>query len=233
MITLPPLLIIGIFVDFFSNILNIVMVILFLIIGVLAGLLLKPPSRNQVTKIIERDRRFIDFNINEESAFSLSCDPVKGFPPQRFIKLNAGYTGKVGRFIKRTITRFYGKEGTAYTWLFKGGVNAKIGSLAKALKSIWGEDFWSLFAENEPEKAKQLEKSKVNVTVEIEEGFTPEGFTSVSEEDIKREEDRAAAQTFWRGKRSEEKRQVLDYLIIGMAGFGVALMLQIIGVLRI
>lgn len=229
----PQILIISVFIDFFGNILNVVMMILFLVIGVLLGLLLKPPSRNQVTKLIERDRRFVDFNINEESAFSLNCDPVKGFMPQRFIKLAPGYTGKVGRFIKRTITRFFGKEGTAYTWIFEGGEDKKLGSLADALHGIWGEDYWNLFAENEPDKVKELEESKVNVTISVETGFTPEGFQSVSEEDIKREEDREAAKTFWRGKRSEEKRQFLDYLIIGMAGFGVALMLQIIGVLRI
>lgn len=233
MLDAPTLLFISVFIDFFSNLLNIVMIILFLVIGVLAGLLLKPPAKNQVTKIIERDRRFIDFNINEESAFSLSCDPKKGYPPQRFLKLNAGYTGKVGRFIKRTITKFFGKEGTAYTWTFEAGAQKKIGSLSKALKGLWGNDYWNLFAENEPEKANQLEESKINVTVEIEKGFTPESFTSVSEEDIKREEDRAAAQTFWKGKRSEEKREWIDYIFILMAGFGIALALQVMGILRI
>jgi len=205
------------------------MVVLFILVGVLIGLLLKPKAKDQVMKIIERDKRFIDFNITQENAFSLECERKKGFPPQRFLKVSPGFTGQVGRFLKRGVTRFIGKEGTAYTWKTQSS-KVKIGSLAKALRGLWGKKFYDQVPEV---KRKQLEESKISVTVDIDPGLTPKGYKPASEEDIKQEQDRLAAETWWEGKKQADKGTWLQYLFIAGFGFGVALALQILGVLRI
>lgn len=211
-----PILIINFFTEFFLNAFNDVMIILFVLIGLLIGLLFKPKARNQVMKILTRDRRFIDFDVLEETAFAVDCEVKEGFPPQRFIKLSPGYSGRVGRFLKKVVTRFIGKEGTAYTWETEKGTK-KIGSLAKALKHLWGDETYNRIPQ---EQREGLEKSKVWVTVDLKEGITPKGMKSVSEEDLKREEDRKAAQTFWEGKRMSEKTAWIQWMFIFVAGMG-------------
>jgi len=221
------------FINFFSNIFNLVMVALFILIGVLIGLLFKPKAKDQVMKIIPRDRRFIDFNITKETAFSVYCEPKKGYPLQKFIKFSPGYTGKVGRFLKRARTRFIGKEGTAYTWraikgekielkknpsgtlLLKGAI--LIGKLSDALRGVWGEEFYDTVPESERVK---LEESKVNVTVELGEGYTPEGFPEITEEQIFDEEDQKGAETFWKGKKMSEKGEWTKDIFLLLAGAG-------------
>ena len=200
-------------------------------------------------KLIPRDKRFIDFNVSRENAFSVECEAKKGFPPQRFIKYKPGWSGQVGRFMKRGITRFLGLEGTAYTCEIeqgetitlkqKKGKNPReitisnaihVGSLADALKTIWGTRFY-----NQVPEAKRitLEEGKVNVIVGLEDVKTPEGFKEITEEAIKQEEDRLAAETWWQGKKQADKGTWLQYIFIAGFGFGVALALQILGVLRI
>ena len=206
------------------------MIILFALVGVFIGLAFHPRAKNQVMKIIPRDRRFVDFNIARENAFSVECEEQKGFPPQRFIKFRAGFSGTVGRFLKRSITRFIGREGTAYTWRTEtlGGARELkspkfIGTLADALKGLWGLEFYDTIPED---KKDELEESTINVTVDISnEDLTPENSKSVSEEDIKREEDRLAAETFWKGKKEVQKSEWTQWIFIFIAGMGAALLL--------
>jgi len=224
-----------IFLDFFGNILNDVILLIFLLVGILVGLLFKPKAKNRVIKLLPRDKRFLEFKIEEESAVGILCEPKKGYPLHRFIKLLPGYTGIVGRFLKRAVTLYFGKEGTAYTWRLKSKLKQEIGSLAKALQMVWGEEFYNLI----PEDARQkVEESKINVTVNLDDADLAKDTEGKDlpvrrEEDIKTEEDRVAAQTYWEGKAITMRKQWLEYLFIAGFGFGVALALQIIGVLRI
>lgn len=210
------LLFIDVFVNFFTNIFNILMVALFILIGVFLGLLFKPKAKDQVMKLIPRDRRFIDFNVAMEDAFGVECEPKKGYPPQRFIKYRPGFTGQVGKFLKRSVTRYFGLEGTAYTCQVQS-TPVMLGTLAEALKGIWGEKFYNTVPE--PQRLK-LEKEKVDVIVDLEEIKTPHGFKEVSEENIKQEEDRKAAQTWWEGKKMAEKTTLMQWLFIFLAGAG-------------
>lgn len=207
---------INFFVDFFSNIFNLVMVALFILVGILIGLILKPKAGKHVMKILPRDRRFIDFNIAEENAFSLECESKKGFPPQRFIKLRPGFTGRVGTFLKKAVTRFIGKEGTAYTWKTESA-HVKIGTLADALKGLWGPKFYATIPDR---KREELEESKIQVTVDLDDGLTPENMESVSEEDLLTEQDRKAAETYWQGKKQAEKGEWTRWIFIFVAGMG-------------
>lgn len=212
------------------------------------GLVFRPKGKPQVMKISEKDHRYVDFNIHQENAFSVECEDKKGYPPQRFLKFAASYTGEVGKFLKRTRTRFLGKEGTAYTWnpLSKGAItkllkkepkqqevkrktkrkrNPKtvdikgvfIGSLARALRGLWGDEFYFEVPEA---KRKELEDSKVNVTVELEQGLTPEGYQPATEEDFNEELDRKAAKTWWEGKDLADKGKMSQWLFIFGAGIG-------------
>jgi len=205
------------FTGFFTNPFNLVMLVLFVLVGIMIGLVFRPKGKNQVMKILEKDHRYIEFDISRENAFSVECESKKGFPMQRFLKHGAAYTGIIGRFLKRSRTRFLGKEGTAYTWKGKSG-EVIIGSLAKALRGLWGDEFYFEVPEA---RRKELEESKVNVTVELEPGVTPEGYEPASEEDFKQEQDRLAAETWWKGKKIAEKGTWLQWLFI--VGSGVAI----------
>lgn len=220
-----------IFAGFFGNILNVVMILMFLVIGVIIGIFIRPRWKNTVMKIMPKDRRFIDFNIKEETAISVVCDDKKGFPPHRFLKIAIGYIGETGMVVKRAVTRYIAKEGTAYLWQTDQDKFKRVaGGLPTLLKHLWGEQEYDTMPEDLRHKC---EDDKVLVTVDISDGLTPEGLQSVSEEDIKREEDREACRTLWEGKKREEKGAWLNLLIVGLAGFGIACFLQIIGILRI
>lgn len=192
------------------------MLVIFVLVGVMIGLVFRPKAKNQVMKLIPRDKRYIDFDIKQENAFSVDCEAKKGFPPQRFLKLNPAFTGEVGRFLKRTRTRFLGKEGTAYTWKTQSGKQL-IGSLAKALRGVWGDEFYFTVPEANRQK---LEESKINVTVDIDEDFNPEDYPIIREEDIFEEEDRKAAETYWQGKKQAERGAWTQWLFIFGAGIG-------------
>jgi len=223
----------SIFLDIFGNLVFDIMLIIFLLIGLLGGIFLRPWFGNQVVKLIEREFRFVDLDIEEESAVSIECKDKKGMPPQRFFKHRPGYTGIVGKFLKKPVTRFFGREGTAYTWKIEAGKEIKLdpGDLGAAVRTVWGEEFY----DGVPAKQKKLlEESKLGVTVQLEEGpLTPEKFHPISEEDIKSEEDRKASETFWEGKKTLVKGQWIQWVFIFVAGFGVACAAMILGILRI
>lgn len=193
--------------------------------------MLRPGWGNIVMKLIPREHRFVDFSIQEETAISLDCKEKKGYPPHKFLKIGPGFVGKVGRFVKRSSTRWLGKEGTAYTWETENDKYTEIpGGLAAALKTVWGEEFYNEI----PEAARlQLEENKILVTVDLSTGLTPAGMRSISEEDIKRETDRKAAENLWEAKKQVQRGQLLNYMIWAVAGFGVACALIVVGILKL
>jgi len=221
----------NIFFDYFGNIFNDIMIGVFILIGVLVGVFLRPWVGNMVMKIIPSENRFEDYDIQEETAISLICKIKKGFPPHRFLKCWPGYTGIAGKILKKPVTRFFGREGTAYTWHIKDQVEQKIGSLAKTIQHLWGEDFYDSI----PEKQKKdLEESKIGVTVKLdsEDPLTPKGMRTVSEENIKQDEDMQASKTFWKGKKITERGALIN-LILGIGtGFGICATLVLLGIFR-
>lgn len=226
----PVVLVINMFVDFFGNPMSWVFLGLFILIGILIGVFLRPWFGNQVLKFTPADHRFVDLDIEEETAVSVQCKKKKGMPIQRFFKLHPGFTGIVGRFIKKPVTRFLGIEGTAYTWKIELGRWKKLGSLEDAMKTVWGEDFWATV----PERQKALcEESRIQVTVGLDEApLTPAGMRSISEEDIKQEEDRMASKTFWAEHGAKIQGFLINILLAGGTGFGVALFLVMIGIIK-
>lgn len=64
-------------------------------------------------------------------------------------------------------------------------------------------------------------ETKIDVTVELDKTMTPEGQTPASEEDIKQEQDRLAAETWWTGKKMSEKATIMNTLLTLGAGAGI------------
>jgi len=207
-----------IFLGIFGNMVFDILLLIFLLIGIIVGILWRPGWANRVIKFMPREYRYVEFPIEHEYAMSIECKEVKGFPPQRFYKYKPGWLGATGRFIKRPSTIFLAKEGTAYTWSLQSGKDVKIGKLSDALQTVLGKKFYDLMPEEAKEK---LEESKINVTVDLEEGSTPEGFRPISEEEILREEDRKAAETYWAGKKEAERGAILNTIITILAGVGI------------
>ncbi|MGQ9624805.1 MAG: hypothetical protein ACUVT9_05480 [Candidatus Bathycorpusculaceae bacterium] len=210
-----------IFFGIFGNIVFDVLLLIFLLVGMIVGLLWKPSWTHKVVKFIPREHRFVEFPIEHEYAHSIECKEVKGYPPQRFYKYRPGWIGAIGRVIKRPSTIFLAKEGTAYTWGLQGNPNRepiKIGKLSDAIQTVLGKRFYDLMPDDAKEK---LEESRINVTVELEEGTTPEDYRPASEEEILTEEDRKAAETYWAGKKEAEKGALLNVIITILAGVGI------------
>ena len=107
----------NIFFDFFSNISNILFFVIAIAVGIIVGIflvqyVLKP--KNQILYCRERDGRGLELKVNKEDAVSLE---TMSSPELRFFKYGRSYEfRKKGR----AFTRFFGKEGTAYSWRLQG-----------------------------------------------------------------------------------------------------------------
>lgn len=220
-----------VFIGFFTDPISIVMLGVFCGLGILVGLFLRPWVGNMVIKFMPADHRFVDLGIEEETSISIQCEKKKGMPPQRFFKLNPGFTGIVGKILKKPITRYLGMEGTAYTWMLDAGTYHKMGSLGDAVISTWGLDFWNTVPQHQKDL---LTESRISVTVGLDKApLTPAGMRSISEEDIKQEEDRRASQTFWEEHQSQMKGYFINLLLGIGTGFGICAALVLLGIISL
>jgi len=215
----------------FGNLITDILFGVFILVGILLGIFLRPMMGNRVLKIDPDTHRFIELDIAEESALSIDCVEKKGMPPQKFLKFHPGFTGTMGKFLKRSVTLFLGRTGTAYTWRLEAGKWIAAGSLANAVKTLWGAAFY----ESVPDRQKDLlEKSKIEVTIGIaEDPITPGDMRPVTEEDIHKEEDRAASRTFWKERFAKDKSLYINIILAAGSGFAVCAILFLIGIFRI
>lgn len=200
----------------------------FVVILALIYLLFKKlRPRREVMYLRERDKRGQRLAITEETATTIYCRRKKG-SDKRFFKWGSSY---IFHEAGKMITRFFAKEGTAYTYKLRSSIpthnpgeipdetvqdvqciscgevfetnlpvvkigmkGEEVGPLKKVLLGLWGQKFFNEI----PEKQKKIiEDNKIFVTVELESGLTPAGgFSPMSEEDIKDEDDRKAASIF-------------------------------------
>jgi len=105
------------FLDWFSNVFNILFFVVALALGIILGIVIlrygfKP--KNQILYCRERDGRGLELKVGEEDAVSLETNSS---PELRFFKYGRSYEF---RHRGRSFTRFFGKEGTAYTWRLQG-----------------------------------------------------------------------------------------------------------------
>ena len=162
----------------------------------------------EIMYIRERDRRGRRLPIKFETARTLEVR-VRGLNPMRFFKWGGAYVFHEGG---RMVTRYFGKEGTAYTWKLEDGKWKILGTLYDGLVAVLGEDFVQKLRDDI--KAK-LRSSKVYVTVDLEEGTTPEGlkYPTLREEDIYDEQDRQAASILVERMRVSAKRELYQGLL--------------------
>jgi hypothetical protein len=219
-----------IFTETFGNLFADAMFGVFILIGILLGVFLRPFVGNRVLKFDPEEHRFNELDVEEESAISIECKDQKGMPPQRFFKHHPGFVGIIGRFLKKPVTYYLGRTGTAYTWRLEQGTWKTLGNLAAALKIEWGEAFYNEI----PAKQKEtLEKSEIMVTVGLsDDPLTPEGKRAVGEEDIHREEDRAASRTFWKERFAKDRGMIINIILAAGMGFGVCAALTLLGIFK-
>lgn len=92
---------------------------MFLVLGAVIGILLRPSPKNQVLYFRERDGRGHEYNIETEDA--ISVETVTD-PSLRFFKWGRAYSFKAPTRLNKlkTVNRFLGKEGSGYTWKLYG-----------------------------------------------------------------------------------------------------------------
>lgn len=190
-------------------------------LGALFGLWLARPKKNQVWKLIPSEHRGFDLEVIKENALSIFCGTFKGLPPQRFIKYRPGWTvvqqARFGR--QRKITRHVGRPGTAYTQRFEKGKLENV-TLGLTLKTLWGEEFYNKIPQTQRDL---IEESQIGVTIELEDDppTPPGGLPTISEENIKEEQDREAAENFWQGRKAALKSITMQTVF--PIGLGVAI----------
>lgn len=208
------------FLDIFIDSLNaisIIFIIMFCLVGVMIGILLKPPRANRVIKFLRGDKRFIEFDVDKEMEYSIYCKDLKGFPPHRFIKYHSGFTGKVGMFVKRAATIFLGVSGTAYTQTLISGEQAIDRPLVQCLRDLWGKTFY----EQIPQEQRDMIDPVMLTTIDL--GEHDQELKPISPQVLVREQAEQSSQFFLKGRKVAEKGQWVNYLFI--AGTGAAVML--------
>jgi len=146
----------------------------------------------------------------------------------RFLRNRVAYNFKVG---KRTITRYLGKRGTAYTFSLEGGKVKKIGSIYDAVVLLWGQDKVDKI---KTEELKLLKDSQIFITVDLEKGITPEGYHPMSESDINTEANISMANLI--GKAIRDELASSDFIkVLGLLGAGGCLifLLEALGIISL
>ena len=232
--------------DLFDPLFLMGMATVVLLILILYMLFKRTKPGREVMYLRERDRRGQRLSITEETATTIFCRARKGID-KRFFKWGGSYVFNEGG---KQVTRFFGKEGTAYTYKLKEGkieegehtdiVDAEIkcpkcneeftypvevnnpnikgeevGTLKDALVTVCGKEFYETVPDEQKTK---IEDGKVFVTVELEPGLTPEGYSSVSEEDINEDQDRNAARIFARSLAGSTKSELYKGLLWAAVG---------------
>lgn len=192
--------------------------------------------------------------LEPKKVSQMSPKQLKTKDNYRFIRNSVAYTLKRGA---KTIVVWLAKRGTAYTWkpqhnkridkpvydedgkqkhdedgnpLFETEtVYQRVGTLLDGLRSAIGEE---LVKDLEPDVYEKLVKSEIFVTVDIEEGTTPDGLPPMSEKDIYQEANGDMAELI--GHRIRNALAQIDWIekiaLMGSGGLAIVI-LQGLGIL--
>ena len=200
--------------------------LIFMLSGVLIGVIFFRyiiPPRNQILYCRERDGRGEELTVGKEDGLSLETQTK---PPYRFYKYGRAYEflGRMGR----AFTRFFGKEGTAYTWRLEGfdkdgngnpkSKDLEFPTLEDAVKFRWGDEFYNAVPDEQKE---ELRNDKLLVTVNLEPGVTPEGYEPITEHTIKRKANEDMASLLSQGFKEVGKSPITQWIFILGCGIGV------------
>lgn len=265
----PPL-----FLDLLGNVFAWVWFVIFALIGVFLGIVIRMyvlQPKNQMLYIRERDGRGNELNIKSEDAISLVTNSN---PVMRFFKWGRSYEiRKRGK----SSARFFGKEGTAYTWRLEGfsktptkykkvpvqvpvmdqktgeqliaedgtpvyetkelevpceWENKKIElpfeTLEDAVRFRWGEEYDS----GVPERLQvMLRDDRIFVTVGLEAGIVPKGYTPITESVIEDKADEEMALKFAEAEKKSRKQDMFERIAWIGTGIAIAFALQVFGVI--
>ena len=111
----------------------------------------------------------------------------------------------------------------------KDFIGERLGSLKDALENIWGKKFYD---ELPPKLQEKIEENQILVTVELESGLTPQGYSPISEEEINEEADREAAKIFGKGLGATVKAQLYQGMLWMALGVAITFIAYNIGIFK-
>jgi hypothetical protein len=134
----------------------------------------------------------------------------------------------------KSVRTWLGKRATAY--LFKPasspeGKAEKVGSFYDGLKTLLDDDQIKNLSD---ELEHKLKESKIFVTVNLEEGFTPDGYKPISEDWITTDADSYMASLFGESAKegiSSGREDMIKVIALIGCGMGITYVLQALGIL--
>jgi hypothetical protein len=204
--------------------LGFVFVIMIVLIFVLYRMLNK--SLYGVIQLSELDHQGEFLQIIDDKSSSI----VHTQKERMFVRNAGAYTID---WMGRIVRAYLGKLGTAYTFTpatTPKGKASRVGSLYDGVMAL---PSWKTEEENiKEDMIKELKDSKIFVTVDLDIGYTPEGYTQMSETDVKSEANASMMGMVGEGIREEmEKRDWVTILALLGAGGFVVFVAQSLGII--
>lgn len=175
------------------------------------GVLFTSGSRKTVLLLRDRDKRFKEILIVNETDLSLQSAKSKGIT-RHFIKMGPGWTDE-----NRSRTLFLALEAFSYTLFVDGGTAVKL-TLSQALSTILGKEAYEKMSKDLREK---VEHDTFGLTLSPKSPpKTPEGVYASNE--ARHSESDHAMIDYYAKKMKEQKKTDWTMLLLGIfAGFAV------------
>ena len=172
-------------------------------------------SRNEVLFLRPRDKRGERLEVTRETDRSVLCE--KSDPVHRFIKVGSSWSFKEG---SKTITRFFGIEGSAYTPVIKDEGETHL-TVQEFLRSIWTDKVYEALPKR---LRKSVETDTLGIIVDpVEINAEEYGLTNLSSDDVNDESDAVVLSRLAnQGIRENLKQKLLGNLVWLMLGIGIA-----------
>lgn len=191
-----------------------------LLVVVLLFALGKGKSRKEVMFLRPRDKRGERLDVTRETDRSVLCE--KSDPVHRFIKVGSSFVFKDAG---KTVIRFFGIEGSAYTALLKTDVEPVKKSIEDYLIGIWGKaDFEKL----PPRMREAAKDDKIGVIIEpIKVNAEELGLDILSSDDVNDESDATVlARLSKMGTVENFKSKLLGNIVWMILGMGIYAIIQ-------
>jgi hypothetical protein len=115
----------------------------------------------------------------------------------------------------RKTTTFFVKQGSAYNMALESGPKDIKANLAEIVKLVWGDLFYLTVPED---RIAQLKNNNLLMTVRLEAGLTPVGYTPIKEENINSDGDESMAAAVAKGVTKGMGVPILNYIMAMGAG---------------
>jgi hypothetical protein len=201
-------------INFLNSPFSLVVILILIGIGLIGFLMwtsLRPEKK--ILYFSEDENLGQQLNVNKMAPAHLHSKKNKMI--YRFVRFREAYNFQIGG---KNVTRWLAKTGTAYTKRLESGEVGEF-TLWDIMMTVWGKD---VLDELKDEEKQKLIKSEVMITVNLEEGKTPEGYKPLSETYINEESDAEMMKMF--GENAKRAMQREDWIrSASLIGSGVAL----------